>query len=265
MDGGPADDFRVRFDGVHLRRGARRVFDGLSCGFVRAQITVVLGGSGAGKTTMLRLIGGLSRPDSGSVYVADEDVTRLSERELFRTRSRIGMLFQGGALLDSMTIFENVALPLREHTKLSEQEIAAEVKRRLVSVALPDAGSLYPRELSGGMSRRAALARTIVTDPEIVLCDEPFSGLDPINVRRIEALLVELNRRLGLTMIIASHHLASALRMANRIVFLVDGHAIAGTPADLLRNKDQRVVEFLRADSDGPDEHAASAASAGRA
>jgi phospholipid/cholesterol/gamma-HCH transport system ATP-binding protein len=268
MDGGPAEEFRVRFDGVHLRRGERVVFDDLSCGFVRAQITVVLGGSGAGKTTMLRLIGGLSRPESGSVYVADEDVTRLSERELFRTRGRIGMLFQGGALLDSMTIFENVALPLREHTKLSESDIAAEVKRRLDSVALPDAGPLYPRQLSGGMSRRAALARTIVADPEIVLCDEPFSGLDPINVRRIEALLVDLNRRLGLTMIIASHHLASALRMANRIVFLVDGRAIAGTPQDLLRSTDHRVVEFLRADSDGPDEaprQAPVAASAARA
>jgi phospholipid/cholesterol/gamma-HCH transport system ATP-binding protein len=204
MDQGPADEFRVRFDGVHLRRGERRVFDGLSCGFSRAQVNVVLGGSGAGKTTMLRLIGGLSRPDSGSVYVADEDVTRLSERELFRTRARIGMLFQGGALLDSMTIFENVALPLREHSQLSEQDIAAEVTRRLAAVGLPDTESLYPRQLSGGMNRRAALARAIVTDPEIVLCDEPFSGLDPINVGRIEALLVDLNRRL----FHYDHHLA---------------------------------------------------------
>ena len=268
MDGGPADEFRVRFDGVHLRRGERSVFDGLSCGFARAKINVVLGGSGAGKTTLLRLIGGLSRPDSGSVYVADEDVTHLSERQLFRTRSRIGMLFQGGALLDSMTIFENVALPLREHTQLSESEIAAEVSRRLDAVGLPGTESLYPRQLSGGMNRRAALARTIVTDPEIVLCDEPFSGLDPINVRRIEALLVDLNRRLGLTMIITSHHLASALRMADRIVFLVDGRAIAGTPEDLLRSTDQRVLEFLSADSDGPDptrRSAPAAASAGHA
>ncbi|MFI5216652.1 MAG: ABC transporter ATP-binding protein [Candidatus Limnocylindria bacterium] len=268
MDGGPADEFRVRFDGVHLRRGERRVFDGLSCGFMRAQINVVLGGSGAGKTTMLRLIGGLSRPESGSVYVADEDVTHLSERQLFRTRARIGMLFQGGALLDSMTIFENVALPLREHTDLSEHDIAQEVTRRLVAVGLPDTENLYPRQLSGGMNRRAALARAIVTDPEIVLCDEPFSGLDPINVRRIEALLVDLNRRLGLTMIITSHHLASSLRMADRIVFLVGGRAIAGTPEDLLRSTDQRVVEFLRADSDGPEaapRTEPTAASAGRA
>jgi phospholipid/cholesterol/gamma-HCH transport system ATP-binding protein len=268
MDQGPADEFRVRFDGVHLRRGERRVFDGLSCGLSRAQVNVVLGGSGAGKTTLLRLIGGLNRPDSGSVYVADEDVTRLSERELFRTRTRLGMLFQGGALLDSMTIFENVALPLREHSKLSEHDIAAEVTRRLVAVGLPDTESLYPRQLSGGMNRRAALARAIVTDPEIVLCDEPFSGLDPINVRRIEALLVDLNRRLGLTMIITSHHLASSLRMADRIVFLVDGRAISGTPQDLLRSTDKRVVEFLRADSDGPDpaaERRPAAGSPGRA
>jgi phospholipid/cholesterol/gamma-HCH transport system ATP-binding protein len=265
MEGGAAGGFRIRFDGVHLDRGHRRVFDGLSCGFLPAQITVVLGGSGAGKTTLLRLIGGLSRPDSGSVYVADEDVTRLSERQLFRTRARIGMLFQGGALLDSMTIYENVALPLREHTKLSEPEIEAAVASRLEAVGLPDTGNLLPRELSGGMSRRAALARAIVTDPEIVLCDEPFSGLDPINVRRIESLLVDLNRRLGLTMIITSHHLASALRMADRIVFLVGGRSISGTPDELLRSSDERVVEFLRADSDaalagaGPASAAASA------
>jgi phospholipid/cholesterol/gamma-HCH transport system ATP-binding protein len=254
VHGAAGGEFRVRFDGVHLERGGRRVFDSLSCGFLGSQITVVLGGSGAGKTTLLRLIGGLTRPDSGSVYVVDEDVTRLSERQLFRTRARIGMLFQGGALLDSMTVFENVALPLREHTKLSEPEIEAEVARRLEAVGLPDTGRLYPRELSGGMSRRAALARAIVTDPEIVLCDEPFSGLDPINVRRIESLLVDLNRRLGLSMIITSHHLASSLRMADRIVFLVDGRAISGSPADLLRSTDHRVLEFLRAESDGEGE-----------
>jgi phospholipid/cholesterol/gamma-HCH transport system ATP-binding protein len=178
------------------------------------------------------------------------------------------MLFQGGALLDSMTIYENVALPLREHTQLAEPEIAAEVARRLVAVGLPGTESLYPRQLSGGMNRRAALARAIVTDPEIVLCDEPFSGLDPINLRRIEALLVDLNRRLGLTMIVTSHHLASSLRMADRIVFLVDGRAIAGAPDDLLRSTDPRVREFLSADSDEPgptSEPAPAAASAGRA
>lgn len=245
-----AQDFRIAFDGVCLRRGERLIFDGLSCGFPRSRISVILGGSGAGKSTLIRMIGGLQRPDSGSVRVAEQDITAFSERELFKVRDRIGMLFQGGALLDSMTVFENVALPLREHTRLSDVDIQAEVNRRLVAVGLADTGHLYPRELSGGMSRRAALARAIVTDPEILLVDEPFSGLDPINVRRIETLLIDLNRHLDLTLIVTSHHMASSLRMADRLVFMVDGIAIAGMPADLLKSEDQRIVEFLNAESD---------------
>ncbi len=243
------DDFRIAFDGVELELGGRQVFRGLTCGFARGQITVVLGGSGAGKSTMLRLIGGLQRPDAGAVRVAGLDVTRLGERDLFRVRQNVGMLFQGGALLDSMTVFENVALPLREHTELSEEAIAAEVSRRLEAVGLPGTESLSPGQLSGGMNRRAALARAIITDPEIVLCDEPFSGLDPLNVRRVEALLVELNRRLGLTLVVTSHHLASSLRMADRIAFLVDGNAVMGTPAQLLQSQDPRIAEFLAAES----------------
>jgi phospholipid/cholesterol/gamma-HCH transport system ATP-binding protein len=184
------------------------------------------------------------------VRVAGEDISRMSNRRLFSMRERIGMLFQGGALLDSMTVFDNVALPLREHSKLSESDIRAEVSRRLVAVGLEQVGELYPRELSGGMNRRAALARAIVTDPEIVMVDEPFSGLDPINVRRIEALLVELNRRLGITLVVTSHHLASSLRMADRIVFMVDGRAISGTPEALLQSDDERVVAFLEAEKD---------------
>ena len=243
-------EFRIAFDGVSLKRGERAIFDELSCGFPRGWISVVLGGSGAGKSTLIRMIGGLQRPDSGSVRVAGQDITGFSERELFEVRDRIGMLFQGGALLDSMTVAENVALPLREHTRLSEMDIEAEVNRRLVAVGLADDGNLYPRELSGGMSRRAALARAIVMDPEILLVDEPFSGLDPINVRRIEALLVDLNRHLDLTLIVTSHHMASSLRMADRLVFMVDGIAIAGSPADLLESEDERIREFLNAESD---------------
>ena len=248
MDASHAGDFHVAFDGVHLTLGSRPVFRGLSCGFVRRQITVVLGGSGAGKSTMLRLIGGLERPDSGTVRVAGEEVSRLSERRLFRVRERLGMLFQGGALLDSMTVFDNVALPLREHTRLSEAEVAERVRERLAAVGLPDVAELFPRHLSGGMARRAALARCVVMDPEIVLCDEPFSGLDPLNVRRIEALLVELSRRTGLTLVVTSHHLASSLRMADRIVFLVDGRAVSGSPRELLRSEDRRIVDFLAAE-----------------
>jgi phospholipid/cholesterol/gamma-HCH transport system ATP-binding protein len=211
---------------------------------------VVLGGSGAGKSTLLRMIGGLQQPDSGGLRVAGRDITGSSERELFKLREHVGMLFQGGALLDSMTVFENVALPLQERTQLSKLDIRAEVNRRLVAVGLADSGNLLPRQLSGGMVRRAALARAIVTDPDILLVDEPFSGLDPINVRRIEALLVDLNQHLGLTVIMTSHHMASSLRMAHRLVFLVDGIAISGAPKDLLERGDSRIVEFLEAESD---------------
>jgi phospholipid/cholesterol/gamma-HCH transport system ATP-binding protein len=244
------DDFRVAIDGVTLSLGGKRIFAGLSCGFPRGKISVVLGGSGAGKSTMLRMIGGLQRPDSGSIRIAGRDIATLSRSALFEVRERIGMLFQGGALLDSMTVFENAALPLREHTLLSEKDIEAEVRRRLVAVGLGEAADMYPRELSGGMNRRAALARAIVTDPEILLVDEPFSGLDPINVRRIEALLTDLNRHLGLTLIVTSHHMASSLRMAHRLVFMVDGVAISGAPLELLASEDKRVVDFLRAEQD---------------
>jgi phospholipid/cholesterol/gamma-HCH transport system ATP-binding protein len=246
-DGGAAD-FQVTLDGVYLKLGDRQVFRGLSCGFRRGRISVVLGGSGGGKSTMLRLIGGLLRPDQGSVRVGDRDVAHLSSRELFHERRRIGMLFQGGALLDSMTLFDNVALPLREHSKLSEREVAETVARRLESVGLPGTEDLYPRQLSGGMLRRAALARAIVRDPEIVLCDEPFSGLDPVNVRRIESLLVDLNRRLGITMIVTSHHIGSTLRMADRIVYLEGGTAVSGSPESI--GSDPRVAEFLAAERD---------------
>jgi phospholipid/cholesterol/gamma-HCH transport system ATP-binding protein len=245
------DDYRIVLDGVRLALGRRTVFQGLSCGFVRGQISVVLGGSGAGKSTLLRLVGGLARPDSGSVRIGDRDVARLSGRQLFELREIIGMLFQGGALLDSMTIFENVALPLLEHRKLSSSAVAEEVSRRLAAVGLADTEDLYPRQLSGGMNRRAALARAIVTDPEILLCDEPFSGLDPVNVRRIEGLLVDLNRRLGLTMLVTSHHLESTLRMADRIVFLSDGRAWAGTPDEILACDEPEIVEFLAAEGRG--------------
>jgi phospholipid/cholesterol/gamma-HCH transport system ATP-binding protein len=249
VDRPPAEDVRIAFDAVRLTLGRREVFRGLSCAFARRQITVVLGGSGAGKSTMLRLIGGLERPDAGSVWVAGQEVSLLPERQLFRVRERIGMLFQGGALLDSMTIFDNVALPLREHAHLAETEVAERVRQNLAAVGLPDVADLFPRHLSGGMLRRAALARCIVMNPEIVLCDEPFSGLDPLNVRRIEALLVDLCRRAGLTLVVTSHHLASSLRMADRIVFLVDGKAVSGTPEELLHSADHRIVDFLAAET----------------
>jgi phospholipid/cholesterol/gamma-HCH transport system ATP-binding protein len=251
---------RICLEDVHLTLGGRPVFRGLSCEFARGEISVLMGGSGEGKSTLLRLVAGLGRPDRGSIQVAGEEITQLSERELFRVRERIGMLFQGGALLDSMTVYENVALPLREHTQLSEDDIAAEVGRRLMAVGLPDTEQLLPRQLSGGMLRRAALARAIVTDPEILLCDEPFTGLDPLNVRRIEQLLMELSRKLGLTLVVTSHHVASSLRMADHLVFLVEGAALSGTRDELRASDDERLVEFLEAAYDGTQEGTALAA-----
>ena len=245
-----SSELRILLEDVHLSFGGRPVYSGFSCGFPRGKISVLMGGSGSGKSTLLRLVAGLVRPDQGRILVADEVVTELSESELYKVRERIGMLFQGGALLDSMTIFNNVALPLREHTELSERDIAAEVSRRLSAVGLPDTEQLMPRQLSGGLLRRAALARAIVSDPEIVLCDEPFSGLDPVNVRRIEKLLVELNRRLGITLLVTSHHIPSSLRMADQITFLVDGEAVSGSPAELQKSTDKRVREFLDAELD---------------
>jgi phospholipid/cholesterol/gamma-HCH transport system ATP-binding protein len=158
------------------------------------------------------------------------------------------MLFQNGALLDSMSIFDNVALPLREHSDLSEAQIAAAVRDRLDAVGLDDVENLLPGELSGGMLRRAALARAIIEDPEILLCDEPFSGLDPPNVERIEALLTRLNRERGLTVILTSHHMASSLRMGDRLVLLRDNCAISGTPRDLAMSEDSEIHDFMGAD-----------------
>ncbi len=241
-------DLRVELSAVCFSRGRSEIFRDLSCGFPRGEISVVLGGSGSGKSTLLRLIGGLSRPDSGRISVAGHELTALSESGLFAVRDKLGMLFQHGALLDSLSLFDNVALPLREHSQLSEPEIDREVRRRLASVGLEGSEALRPGQLSGGMSRRAGLARAIVTDPEILLCDEPMSGLDPLNVRRVESLLLRMNQELGLTLIVTSHHIPSALRMAHRLVFLDGGRALAGTRAEMLALRDTKFREFLTAE-----------------
>jgi len=209
---------------------------------------LLLGGSGAGKSTLLRMIGGLQRPDSGEIRVAGHLLSGLGERQLGEIRKEIGMLFQNGALLDSMDVLENVGLPLREHTKQSTAEIADRVGTVLSAVGLEDVESLLPRELSGGMLRRVAFARAIVMEPEILLCDEPFSGLDPLNVSRIEDLLVRLNRDLGLTVVVTSHHMASALRMADQLILLRDGTCVAGTPEELAGGDDAAMTEFLGED-----------------
>jgi phospholipid/cholesterol/gamma-HCH transport system ATP-binding protein len=238
----------VELDSVCLAFGKRTVFDGLSCRFARARITVLMGGSGTGKSTVLRMIAGLQRPDSGRVIVAGQDVASLPEGRLWDVRKRLGMLFQDGALLDSMTVLENVGLPLREHTKMGRDEIVAAVHDRLAAVGLEGVDDLLPGQLSGGMLRRVALARAIIMDPEVVLADEPFSGLDPPNVERIEALFQELCRTRGLTVIVTSHHMASSLRMSDQIVLLQHGRAVTGAPGKLATSGDDEIKAFLGAD-----------------
>jgi phospholipid/cholesterol/gamma-HCH transport system ATP-binding protein len=235
----------VEIESVRLSFGRRPVFSDLSCRLPAGRISVVLGGSGSGKSTLLRLVAGLVFPDAGRVRVGGEDVAELDEAGLSRVRRRIGMLFQNGALLDSLNVFENVALPLREHTRLSDDEIDDAVHFRLQAVGLEEVDELLPGELSGGMRRRVALARAIVMDPQIVLCDEPFSGLDPQNVERIEALLLHLNRRLGLTLVLTSHHPASTLRLGDQLVLLQDGVAFCAARDQVLTAPEHPIGAFL--------------------
>jgi phospholipid/cholesterol/gamma-HCH transport system ATP-binding protein len=229
--------------------GSRPVFGDLSCRFPRGRVSVILGGSGSGKSTMLRLIGGLVTPSAGRVLVDGDDVARLSERELFRVRRKLGMMFQGGALLDSMTVFDNLALPLREQGGRSEAEIAVEVRDRLEAVGLDDAEGLLPGQLSGGMVKRAALARAIIRRPTILLVDEPFSGLDPVSTRRIEGVLLEVNRRFGITMLVVSHDVPSTMRMADWLTLLLPGRAVEGDPRAMAHGEDPEVTEFLEGDA----------------
>jgi phospholipid/cholesterol/gamma-HCH transport system ATP-binding protein len=244
------DDPHVELGSVRMAYGDREVFRGLSCGFPRGRISVILGGSGSGKSTILRLIGGLVRPRSGRIVVDGTDITQLSERRLYEVRRKLGMMFQGGALLDSLTVFENLAFPLREHTRLGEREIADAVHERLGAVGLENVDTLLPGELSGGMLKRAALARAIMMEPTILLCDEPFSGLDPVSVRLIEQLLHHINRTRSITLIVVSHHIASTMRMADDILLLLPDGPVTGTPAELRRSTNRSVAAFLDEDGD---------------
>jgi phospholipid/cholesterol/gamma-HCH transport system ATP-binding protein len=250
-DGAGTTDFHVELRGVRMAFGRRQVFDSLTCGFARGGISVILGGSGSGKSTILRLIGGLIRPQAGQVCVDGQDVTRLANRGLMEARRKLGMLFQGGALLDSYTVFENLALPLRERTRMNPPEIADEVHRTLQAVGVEDADDLLPGQLSGGMLRRVALARAIIRKPVILLCDEPFSGLDPVSSRRIEALLEGINHEHGITLIVVSHDVRSTLRMADRLLLLLEDRAVEGRPEELLQKADADVAAFLHEGLEG--------------
>ena len=249
-DGKSASAAEVALSGVHMAYGRRPVLRGVTCSFPSGAISVVLGGSGSGKSTVLKLIGGLISAQAGSIAVAGRDVVGLRESELYEVRRGLGMMFQNGALLDSKSVFDNLAFPLREHSDLDEKQIAARVHESLAAVGLDDVDDLLPRELSGGMVKRVALARALVGHPDILLVDEPFSGLDPLSTKLIEALLVRINRQYGMTMIVVSHHIPSTMRMADRVVLLLPDDVIEGRPAELAGSDDARVRRFLTEDTD---------------
>jgi phospholipid/cholesterol/gamma-HCH transport system ATP-binding protein len=213
----------VEFRDVHKAYGPKEVLCGADLKVYRGEVMVILGGSGSGKSVTLRHMLGLEAPDSGRVIIEDEDITDLEEEELYRVRKKFGMLFQSGALFDSMNVFENVAFPLREHTEMSEEEIERAVHERLELVNLPKTGHLMPVDLSGGMRKRVGLARSIVLDPKMILYDEPTTGLDPITAARINDLIIDLQSKLNVTSVVVTHDIQSAFSVGDRVAFLNQG------------------------------------------
>jgi phospholipid/cholesterol/gamma-HCH transport system ATP-binding protein len=233
--------------------GGRPIFDGLDMDIPRGKVTAVMGPSGTGKTTLLRLVTGQVRADTGSIHVAGEDLRNLKRADLYALRRRMGMLFQNGALLTDFSVFENVAFPIREHTDLPERLIRQLVLTKLEAVGLRGAAELMPSELSGGMSRRVALARAIVMDPEILIYDEPFVGLDPISLGVILRLIRRLNDTLGLTSIVVSHDVQEISTVSDNVFLLSAGKVVArGSPQELRANPSEVVRQFVGGLPDGP-------------
>ncbi|QLB13343.1 phospholipid/cholesterol/gamma-HCH transport system ATP-binding protein [Bisgaardia hudsonensis] len=236
-----------------FKRGNRTIFNDLNLQFQKGKITAIMGPSGIGKTTLLKLIGGQLVPNEGSVLFEGQSISRMSNSELYNARQRMGMLFQSGALFTDMSTFDNVAFPIREHTRLPEELIRKIVLMKLEAVGLRGAANLMPSELSGGMARRAALARTIALDPELIMYDEPFAGQDPISMGVIISLIKRLNEALQLTSIIVSHDVQEVLSIADYAYIIADKKVIAeGTSEVLLQSKDPKVLQFINGEADGP-------------
>ncbi|MBS0388658.1 MAG: ATP-binding cassette domain-containing protein [Proteobacteria bacterium] len=253
MGASPTAEAVVDVNDLHYAIGGRSIFDGLNLTARRGQITAVMGPSGTGKTTLLRLLMGAIRADSGSVKVFGEDVARLARGPLYALRRRVGMLFQNGALMSDLSVFENVAFPLRAHTRLPEPLLRRLVLMKLQAVGLRGAADMAPAELSGGMARRVALARAIVMDPELLIYDEPFVGLDPISLGVILRLIQTLNTTLGITSIVVTHDVEEISRIAHQSYLLAGGRAAAaGSPAELLSAATPAVNQFMRGLPDGP-------------
>jgi len=243
----------VEIDNLSFGYGDRLILDGLNMRFAHGQLVAVMGGSGSGKTTILRLIGGQLRPNSGSLKVAGEEVAKLDTRALYLLRRKMGMLFQQGALFTDLTAFENVAFPLREHTDLPEELVRDLVLMKLETVGLRNAAHLKPAEVSGGMARRVAVARAIALDPQLIMYDEPFAGLDPISMGVTANLIRTLNRALGSTSILVSHDVDMTFSIADYVYLLSHGKIVAhGTPQQMRASEDPFVTQFVRGEPDGP-------------
>lgn len=243
----------VSIRNLSFTRGDKVIFDDVSLDFERGKITAIMGPSGTGKTTLLKLIGGQLTPDAGAIKVDGHDVHRLRRKELFALRKRMGMLFQTGALLTDMSVFDNVAFPLREHTQLPESMIRTLVLMKLQAVGLRGARDLMPNELSGGMARRIALARAIALDPMMIMYDEPFTGQDPISMGALVHLIKSLNTTLSLTSIIVSHDVIETSAIADYIYLISGGKIVGkGTPEEIAQSESAWVQQFMKGAADGP-------------
>ncbi len=243
----------IQLTNVKFSYASGTIFDNLSVGFPKAKVTAVMGGSGSGKTTILKLIGGQIKPNSGDVSYDGERINQFSYDQLFRFRRKLGMLFQFGALFTDLNVFDNVAFPLREQSSLPEVAIRDLVLLKLHTVGLRGASRLMPSELSGGMARRVALARAIALDPEVMLYDEPFTGLDPISTAITGDLIRRLNNALGITSIFVTHDIKASFKVADEVVLLSRGKVTArGTPQELIASQDPFVRQFVGGEVDGP-------------
>ena len=243
----------IKIRNVHFSRGSKLIFDGVDMDIQRGKVTVIMGPSGTGKTTLLKLIGGQLRPSVGSIEMDGKAIHKLKHNELYQLRKKMGMLFQSGALLTDISVFENVAFPLREHTQLSESMIRHLVLMKLHAVGLRGARDLMPAELSGGMARRVALARAIALDPMMIMYDEPFTGQDPISMGVLVRLIRMLNDALGLSSIVVSHDVKEACAIADYVYLVSGGKVIEhGTPAQLAASDSQWSQQFMQGLADGP-------------
>ncbi|MEK6550010.1 MAG: ATP-binding cassette domain-containing protein [Pseudomonadota bacterium] len=246
-------DILVDIRDVHFARGDRPILRGINVPIRRGSVTAIMGGSGCGKTTLLNLIGGRIKPNRGQVLVDGQSVPDLDTDALYELRKRMAMLFQSGALFTDLSVFENVAFPIREHTKLPESILRTVVLMKLETVGLRGARELMPSELSGGMARRVALARAIVLEPTLIMYDEPFTGLDPISKGVIAKLIRSLNENLGITSIVVSHDVAETCQISDYAYLMGDGRIIGeGTPAEVQQSKSEFVRQFMDGLPDGP-------------